>query len=88
MREKVHTLFGCTLRQIVVMAVIGFTVTWLAGLLIGTVVAALFPIVIGARNHFPRRSEAAWEITENGTRELWNDGPRPPIKGGVLIDRQ
>lgn len=88
MRENVHTVFGYTLRQVAVMAVVGLTITWLAGFLIGMVVAAVFPVVIGAINRYPRRSEAAWEITENGTRELWNDGPKPPVKGGVLIDRQ
>ena len=88
MRENVHTLFGYALRQIVAIAVVSLTVIWLAGFLIGMVVAAVLPILIGAKNHRSRRSEAVWEISENGTRQLWNDGPKPPVKGGVLIDRK
>lgn len=88
MRKKAHTLLGYTLPEIALMAAIGIAVAWWAGFLIGMVAAAVLPVVIGAKNHYSRRSEAAWEITENGTREMWNDGPTPPVKGGVLIDRQ
>lgn len=88
MSKHARTLLGYTLPQIVLMAVIGVAVVWLAGFLIGMVVVAVLPGAIAAQNYFSRRSETAWEITENGTRELWNDGPKPPVKGGVLIDRQ
>lgn len=28
------------------------------------------------RNYREGRPEAAYEVTENGTRQLWNDGPK------------
>lgn len=88
MRKKVHTLLGYTLPQIVMMAAVSIAAAWLAGVLVGLVVVAVLPGVIVVKNHYSRRSEAAWEITENGTHELWNDRPKPPVKGGILIDRQ
>lgn len=88
MCKHARALLGYTLPQIVLMAVVGVAVAWLASFLENMVVVAVLPGLVGARNHLSSHSEAAWEITENGTRELWNDGPKPSVKGGVLIDRQ
>lgn len=47
---------------------------------LGPVPAVILCVVTGAVfqlwNQRQERSEAAWEISEHGTRQLWNDGPK------------
>lgn len=39
------------------------------------------------REYRRTRPEAAWEITENGTKLLWDDGPKEMKQGGSPVCR-
>lgn len=79
MKKRSDTLFGLTAVQYLVLIAVGSLCTWLVGFLPGLVVGVAVGMIFQFANYRQKRPEAAWEISEKGTRQLWNDGPKEPV---------
>lgn len=63
-------------RALVATVAFGIALMLLFSIWIGLLAVVIVSGVIHYRNYRAGRSEAAYEVTENGTRQLWNDGPK------------
>ncbi|CAI10421.1 hypothetical protein p1D19 (plasmid) [Aromatoleum aromaticum EbN1] len=73
-------LFGFSALQLLGTLLVAGAVMHFVGAFAAFLIVALISAAIHFRAIKAQRPEAAWEITEQGTRELWNDGPRAPTR--------
>ena len=74
-----HKIFGLTALQIFATMIGGIVAFHYFGFLAMVVAVLAISGLIQYRHYRLARSEAAWEISEQGTRQLWNDGPKTPM---------
>ena len=77
-QKNMQKLFGFSALQLLGTFLTAGAVFHLAGALAALLVVALISVTIHYRSIKAQRPEAAWEISEHGTRELWNDAPKMP----------
>lgn len=81
-----NTIFEYTPKQLLaIMALVGL-VMWFVGLWYALATGLVVGGVIQYRKYLASRPEAAWEISESGTRQLWNDGAKHEIAFGRTRD--
>lgn len=85
MKTRTETLMGYTPVQLLAVLAVGVAVSLVIGLGVGLISVATLAATIQYRNYRKNRPEAAWEISDKGTRELWNDGPKAPMHRTVRI---
>jgi hypothetical protein len=63
-------------KALVVTVALGIALMLLINIWIGLLVVLIVSGSIHYRSFRESRPEAAYEVTENGTRQLWNDGQK------------
>lgn len=76
MNNSRFKLFGMSPKALVITFALGIVLMLLFSIWIGLLAVVIVSGVIQYRNYREGRPEAAYEVTENGTRQLWNDGPK------------
>ncbi|WP_116826522.1 MULTISPECIES: hypothetical protein [Pseudomonas syringae group] len=69
-------LFGLSPKTLVATVAFGIALMLLFSIWIGLLAVLIVSGVIQYRKYLKGRPEAGYEVTENGTRQLWNDGPK------------
>lgn len=70
---------GLYVGQLLVTLVVGALTMWFVSPGVGMIVCVVAGAAFQIWNRRQERSEAAWDISERGTRQLWNDGPKQPV---------
>lgn len=73
MNSPKRKFFGMTPRALVASVALGIALMFLVSIWIGLLAVLIVAAVINYRNYRESRPEAAYEVTANGTRQLWND---------------
>lgn len=69
-------LLGMSAKALVITCASGIAMMLLFGFWIGLLAVVIVSGVVQYRNYREGRPEAAYELTENGVRQLWNEGPK------------
>lgn len=69
-------LFGMSPKALLATVALGIALMLLFSIWIGLLAVLVVSGVVQYRNYRKGRPEAAYEVTEKGTRQLWNDGPK------------
>lgn len=75
-----NKFLGLYVGQILVTLVVSALTVWLVSPLVGLITCGFVYAGFQVWNRRQEQPEAAWEISERGTRQLWNDGPKQPVR--------
>ena len=70
---------GLYVGQVLVTLVVSALTMWFVSPLVGMIACCVACTGFHLWNRRQERPESAWEISERGTHQLWNDGPKHPV---------